>query len=180
MQADVPRGVTGRVQHVPGLGLGPVEHDRVAVREAAGDARADRGIEPLHREIVGPHRHRQLAREHVEPADVVGVVVRRDDRDQLAALRDERAPPVEPRALLVLVGRGGLDEHHLLGAERVAVGVRRGQERGRQRRKGTDVPRNLSRAHHDPSVDEKERPPVAKHPATARAEAGLVRPTFCR
>ena len=84
-EAHVPRRVPRRVQHRQRCGDGPLEHDLLPVLEAPRDL----GIEHARAVSACAQTGSPSSRESTSaPADVVGVVVRRDDGDRHAA----RAP----------------------------------------------------------------------------------------
>ena len=141
----MPPRVARRVEHAPPLGA--------RARRARALRPRPAGARPLGADARAPSPRaptrgaRARARARRTPPTWSGVVVRRDDGDRPPPLRRQGPRPCDPRALLVVVRRRGLDEEHVAPAQRVAVGVGGRQERRRARGEEREARRELSRPH---------------------------------
>lgn len=111
-----------------------------------------------------PERDFELFRKECGAADVIGVVVRRDDRSKLTPLGAEPPRPFDPRPLLASVRRGWLDQEHIPSTDCIGVGMRGGRQRWRQGRKHADIAGDVSRTEH------LERVPAWRGPVKVESE----------
>lgn len=134
VEAKMAGRVARRVQGDPALRRGAVQKNFFTIPEVPGDRVRD----PRGGGLVSPEREPESLGKKTGTGHVILVVMRRKERDELAAFRAEPPSPGKPGLLLVRVGRGWFDQQDLPLAEGVAVGVggrgERGGTRGKQRK----------------------------------------------
>ncbi len=134
VEGEVPARVAGRVHRAQAYGRVAREVDTVAFLDKAVDA--DSAFQLFRGQAMRGDAHvpAELFAEALTASDVIGVMVRQDDLAQTSVRGEKLSDELGERVLLVLVGRAGVDDDEVAGADDVAVGRRRGRlGRGAQR-----------------------------------------------
>ena len=130
-QDEVPRGVTGGVEHRE---VHAQRRGEAPVTVVTGHGHRDDAVQPPRRLGVRRQRNAVARDDRLRGADVIAVVVRGQRRNETVPRGDARVDVREELGLRVGVRRRRLHEHEITLAHEVAVGLRRRRQRRRTKR----------------------------------------------